>query len=153
MDKITSKSLPGFIPAGRALGFDSLFDMIGNALPNTNQAAYPPYNVINIKDEEDEFMIEFALAGFNLDEIEISLENNQLTVAGNKTDTISEDDAPEVTYLHKGISTRSFKREFVMADRIVVDGAEFENGILTVFLHRELPKAANPRSIKIKNVT
>jgi len=71
------------------------------------------------------------------------VEQNVLTLEGHKTEK------DEKTFLHRGISTRSFKRQFTLADHVEVKGARFENGLLVVELAREIPEAMKPRRIAI----
>jgi molecular chaperone IbpA len=107
-----------------------------------NSGNFPPYNVI--KEDEDTFLIEFAVAGFSKDEIEISQEKNALIIEGFK----DEDD--DRVYVSKGIATRSFTRAFALAEYVEVKGATFKDGILTVKLVRVLPKEDQPKKIAIK---
>jgi molecular chaperone IbpA len=107
-----------------------------------NSGNFPPYNVIKV--DEDTYLIEFAVAGFSKKDIKVSQEKNALILEG----SIEEDD--EKQYLHKGIATRSFTRVIALAEHVDVESAEFENGILTVELIRNLPKEERPRQISIK---
>jgi molecular chaperone IbpA len=107
-----------------------------------NSGNFPPYNVVKVN--EDTYLIEFAVAGFTKKDIKVSQEKNALILEG----SIEEDDAKE--YLHKGIATRSFTRVIALAEYVDVESAEFENGILTVELIRNLPKEERPRQINIK---
>ena len=84
-----------------------------------------------------------ALAGFTADEVALTVEQNVLTLEGHKAEK------DEKTFLHRGISTRSFKRQFTLADHVEVKGARFENGLLVVELAREIPEAMKPRRIAI----
>ena len=107
-----------------------------------NSGNFPPYNVI--KEDEDTFLIEFAVAGFSKEDIEVKQEKNALIIEG----SIEEDE--DKNYVHKGIATRSFTRAFALAEHVEVRSASFENGILTVKLVRELPKEERPKIIDIK---
>ena len=107
-----------------------------------NTGNFPPYNVV--KEDDDTFLIEFAVAGFSKKDITVSQEKNALLIEGK----IEED--KEKKYVHKGIATRSFSRAFALAEYVEVDSAEFENGILIVKLIREVPKEERPRQISIK---
>ncbi|WP_430650149.1 Hsp20 family protein [Bradyrhizobium lablabi] len=84
-----------------------------------------------------------ALAGFTPDEVALTVEHNVLTLEGRKAEK------EEKTFLHRGISTRSFKRQFTLADHVEVKGARFENGLLIIELQREVPEAMKPRRIAI----
>ena len=125
------------------LGFDNLFDdlmRVSNMQSNSN---YPPHNVI--KTGEDTFTIEIAVAGFAEGEIDISLNKRQLLIKGERK---REDDADR-EYLHRGISRRDFTHTFTLADHIEVRNASIENGILSVYLERQVPEEARPKSIAI----
>jgi molecular chaperone IbpA len=104
---------------------------------------YPPHNVI--KTGDDTVTIEIAVAGFSEGEIDISLDQRLLTVAGNK----KRDDSIEPEYLHRGISSRDFKQTFPLAEHVEVNGAAIKDGILTVYLERKIPESAKPKTIAI----
>lgn len=143
MNKITTRTLPGFLNE-RGIGFDRMFDMIDEAVGYAGTQTYPPYNLYSTS--EDDFVVEVAVAGFTMDDLEITQDGNKLTLAGNQ----ALEDGVTPTYIHKGISARSFKRDFVLAEHVTVEGAELKNGILSVSLRRELPEAMKPRTIDIK---
>ena len=125
------------------IGFDSMFDdlmRINQAQSNTN---YPPHNVI--KTGENTSVIEVAVAGFAEGEIEINVENQILTISGavNRTENAAHE------YLHRGISRRDFRQSFTLADHVEVKNATVRDGILTVYLERDVPENARPKSIAI----
>jgi molecular chaperone IbpA len=130
-----------FTPLTRStIGFDRLFDLVENA-QRAAEDNYPPFNIERLAD--DHYQITLAVAGFAPDEIEITAEQNKLTVEG------ALKDRPEREYLHRGISTRPFKRLYSLADYVTVQGASFENGLLKIELKREIPEAMKPRRIAI----
>ena len=148
---INTQTLPGFLN-GRGIGFERMFDMIDDTVSYTGSTTYPPYNVLSTS--EDDFVIELAVAGFKMDNLPITQDGSKLTIDGSVPVTNPfDDDVDEPTYLHKGISSRSFKREFVIAEYVTVEDAKLEDGILTVNLHRELPEAMKPRQIEIKKIS
>ena len=102
---------------------------------------FSPYNIERL--DENRFQISVALAGFTPDEVTLTAEENVLTLEGRKAEK------GEKTFLHRGISTRNFKRQFTLADHVEVKGARFENGLLLVELQREIPEAMKPRRIAI----
>ena len=122
------------------IGFDHLFDVL-NEVQRTADESYPPYNIERL--DENRFQISVALAGFTPDEVALTVEQNVLTLEGRKSDK------EDRTFLHRGISARSFKRQFTVADHVEVRGARFENGLLVIDLQREIPEAMKPRSIPI----
>ena len=120
MDRISLFSSPLF------LGFDH-FERLVDSLSKADDS-YPPYNIEQIG--EQGFRITLALAGFKKENINITLENNQLTIRGRQEAN------PNAVYIFRGIATRQFLRTFVLADGVEVTNAEFENGLLHVNLLR-----------------
>ncbi|AHX63097.1 Hsp20 family protein [Aeromonas media] len=130
-----------FTPLYRsAIGFDRLANLIESAASNGN-AGYPPYNIEQLGDND--YRISMAVAGFTQEELELSFQENLLTVKGNKqADT-------ERHYLYQGIAERGFERRFQLADYVRVKGADLKNGLLHIDLAREVPEAMKPRKIEI----
>jgi molecular chaperone IbpA len=124
------------------IGFDRLFDVL-DEVQRTAEETYPPYNIERL--DENRFQISVALAGFTPDEVSLTVEQNVLTLEGHRADR------EETVLLHRGISTRSFKRQFTLADHVEVRGARFENGRLIIDLQREVPEAMKPRRIAISS--
>lgn len=123
------------------IGFDDIFDDLLNR--TTQSTNYPPYNIV--KQSDDSFAIELAVAGFKDGEISITTERNQLTVKGEQAVDLDS----QIEYLHRGISARSFSRTWTLADHVEVAGAKSENGILTISLERKVPEEQKPKSIAI----
>ena len=113
------------------LGFDQLERLVERTAKSGNDG-YPPYNIEQIG--ETRFRITLALAGFHEKDLSITLEDRQLVIRGRQSD-----DAEGRAFLHRGIATRQFQRSFVIADGVEVAGAEMENGLLHVDLHRAVP--------------
>jgi molecular chaperone IbpA len=124
------------------IGFDNMFDelMRINAQQSLN---YPPYNIV--KQTEDTFYIEVATAGFREGEVHINLDNRLLSIKGR----ISRDEEGAQEYLHRGISSRDFEREFTLAEHVEVINASQQDGILTIYLERKVPEEKKPKSIAI----
>ncbi len=138
-----------FSPLYRSsIGFDRLASMIDAASRGDHaQSSYPPYNIERV--DEDNYSITMAVAGFSAKDLEIESKSNQLTIKGKRLQ-----DNPESTqYLHQGIAQRPFEHRFQLADFVIVQGAELENGLLKVNLHRELPEAMKTRTIAIDTVS
>jgi len=127
-----------------AIGFDRLARLMDNAA--TADVSYPPYNIE--KTGEDSYRLTMAVAGFGPDDIEMTVKDNTLLVAGR-----AEQDAPKPELLYRGIAARAFERRFVLADHIVVEGAELTNGLLHVALKRVVPEALKPRRITVNGAT
>ena len=127
------------------VGFDRLFEELNREFANTKSTGYPPYNVAELND--DEWMISVAVAGFGMENLDITLDKNTLTVEG--TAPGGDED---VKYLHKGIGGRNFRRQFTLAEHVEVEGAELKNGILNIHLVRNVPEALQPKKIAIKTL-
>jgi molecular chaperone IbpA len=123
-----------------AIGFDRLFEL-ADAAQRMGEESYPPYNIERI--DENHFQISVALAGFRPEEVNLTVEQNVLTLEGRKTDKDGK------SFLHRGISARGFRRQFTLADYVEVKGARFENGLLVIDLQREIPETMKPRRIAI----
>jgi molecular chaperone IbpA len=105
---------------------------------------YPPHNVIKFSDND--YVLQFAVAGFKKEDVEVVSENGTLSISGQKKDPEIEDGAG---YVHKGIATRKFVRRFTLPEYFEVSGAHMEDGILSVSLFRNVPEAQKPRTIEI----
>jgi len=140
MTRLTTLDLPTFTRA--SIGFDRLFDEINREFANSKSTGYPPYNIAQIN--EDEYMISIAVAGFGMDNLDITLEKNVLTVEG----TAPKGDE-DVNYIHKGIGGRNFRRQFTLAEHIEVANATLELGMLNIHLVRNVPEAQKPKKIAI----
>ena len=114
-----------------SIGLDETFSRL-EALAGSG-SSYPPYNVVN--GDDGRTVLEVALAGFTSEEIEVSTERHVLTVAATK----SREDK-ERKYQHKGISQRSFARNWQMAEDVEIENVEFKDGLLTIVLRKELPE-------------
>ena len=124
------------------VGFDGLFkNMAEMSQGSKSLPSYPPYNVLQ---DGDDYVIEIALAGINKKDIDITLQENTLTVSYQSSEEESD------KKLYKGIAQRSFKRQFNLSEDIEVEGANFVNGMLNIFLQRIIPEEKKPKKIKIK---
>ena len=125
------------------VGFNQLFDQMERQFANSpNKDSYPPYNIEQLND--DEFIISLAVAGFNMDELDITKDGNVLSIEG-----IVAESSDKAVYLHKGISSRKFRREFTLADHVEVTDASLSLGMLSVHLLRQVPEALKPKKIAI----
>jgi len=131
-----------------AVGFDSIIDELMRTNAQQTNTNYPPYNVI--KHTDDKFTIELAVAGFDEQDIKITVDKNVLLIKGEQRQDVGELDK-EVEYLHRGISARNFTRSFTLADYVEVVDATAANGILKVELERQVPEAAKPKTIAINS--
>ena len=127
------------------VGFDRLLSTLDEALniPEKVLTSYPPYNIAKIS--EHRYVIELAVAGFKREEIDITLEDNKLTVQGNA----KKDEDGNKTYYHRGIALRNFTRVFTLADTVVVNSADLVDGMLVVELQNIIPENKKPRKISL----
>lgn len=114
------------------LGFDH-FERILDRVAKTSHDGYPPYNIEQTG--ENALRITLAVAGFSMEDLNVTIEDNQLIIRGRN----AEDDSGRV-YLHRGIASRQFQRSFVLAEGIEVKGASLDNGLLHIDLERQLPE-------------
>ena len=124
------------------VGFESLFDEI-ERMSSVKQSSYPAYDIEKISGNS--FLIVLALAGFSANELMIEATSSELIVCGNG------DKNGHHEYIHKGIAKRAFTKTFRLANNVVVDGAEFKDGLLSIHLYREDPKKEVPKKISIKS--
>jgi molecular chaperone IbpA len=131
-----------FSPLWRStVGFDRLFDLINNEIPNV-QDTYPPYDIV--RTGEESYRITVALAGFTPEQVTVTAQQNRLTVTGAKGANGNGKD-----YIFQSIAARSFERNFSLADHVEVEAATFDNGLLHIDLARKVPEAMKPRRIEI----
>jgi molecular chaperone IbpA len=131
-------------PHSRFIGFDHVWDEIEKLTAvGANEKGFPRHNIVKYSDEE--YAMEFALGGYKKKDLEIEAKPGVLIIRGNPEEEVGK------TYLHKGITTKKFVETFRLADHVVVDGAEFVNGLLVIKLRVELPEEQRPRKIEIKS--
>ena len=132
-----------FAPLFRtAIGFDRLARLMDTAASAAEGPSYPPYNIE--KTGEDTYRLTMAVAGFRSEDLELTVKENTLFVSGR-----SPNEGQKAEVLYRGIAGRSFERRFVLADHIVVDGADLQNGLLHISLKRVVPEALKPRRIPV----
>ena len=123
------------------VGFDRLHNEISRGF---GQVEYPRFNLI--RSDDTEYTLEFSLAGWDKNDIEVihSKKDGTITIKGTKQAKDS------VSYLHKGISGKSFNKSFHLAEHVAVDSAEFDKGLLVIILRLVLPEELKPVTIDIK---
>jgi molecular chaperone IbpA len=126
-------------PRSAFVGFDHLFDELDRVAKQAHDH-YPPHNIV--KTGESEYLIELAVAGFTKDEITVEVKDRSLTVTGEHISKGRE-------YVHRGISTKKFKRTFRLSEYVQVHGADLVDGILAVQLKVVVPEEMKPRKIEI----
>ena len=125
------------------LGFDHLEQMLERAAKSSSDG-YPPYNIEQTGPVG--LRISLAVAGFTMDDLQITQEDNQLVIRGRQND-----DTQGRVFIHRGIAARQFQRAFVLAEGIDVKGAWMDNGLLHIDLARPLPEA-RVKTIRITKV-
>ena len=119
------------------LGFEDAFKMLDHY---SSKSEYPPYNIERVSD--DKYTLELAVAGFKKEDIDISIEKNTLKIEG-------ESAKKDADYIHKGLASRKFTRAFHLNKYMEVYTAKMEDGILKVYLVRNVPDEEKPKHIKI----
>lgn len=128
-------------PRNAFLGFDHIFDQLEN-IHKHSKDTYPPHNVV--KEEELNYSLELAVAGFKQEHIDIEVKDHVLTITGDRPQRRDQN-----KYVHKGISARNWKKSFRLSEYTEVTGADLTDGILTVNLEVVLPEEKQPRKILI----
>lgn len=127
------------------VGFEKLVEEIKEASEKTKKSvSYPPYNIKQV--DENNYVIEMAVAGFGKTDIDVSLDNNKLTISGH----VETEESDESEYLWKGIANRAFQRTFTLADTIEVQSAEMVNGMLKLGLQNIVKANDAIKKIAIK---
>jgi molecular chaperone IbpA len=126
-------------PRSSFVGFDHLLNELDHVAKHSSDS-YPPHNILRTGDTD--YIIELAVAGFAKDELNIEVKDRTLTVTGEHVSKGRE-------YIHRGISTKKFKRTFRLSEHVHVNGADFKDGILSVILKYEIPQELRPRKIEI----
>jgi molecular chaperone IbpA len=130
-----------------AVGFDRVINDFFDNPTFSSAGGYPPYNVAKVTNEDTiSYEIVLAVAGFKEEDINITVENDQLHIAG-ESPVLDHGDAYE--YLHKGIAERKFTRSFKLAKNVEVRSANLDNGLLKIELEQIVPEEEKPRTIKI----
>lgn len=125
------------------LGFERLNRVVDSFHKTYNeQDKYPVYNVI--RKDEDNYVVQVAVIGFDKEDIEITVNDQDLIIKGN-----AEKDE-DTEFIHKGIATRAFTRTFALGEYMEITGAKLENGLLSITVERVIPEDKKPKTIKIK---
>lgn len=128
-----------------SIGFESIFDNLFTASEVANN--YPPYNII--KDDDENYTIEMACAGFHADEFNIHVvpDGNKLVVQG-----VQDRGEDKREFYHRGIGARNFTRTFALTEDVKVTGADYKDGVLIIGLQRVIPEEKKPIEIKVGSV-
>ena len=126
-------------PHSRFIGFDHLWDEI-ERLSGGNDKPFPKHNVVKLS--ETNYAIELAVAGYGEEDLTVKLSEGIVHVFGNKSDE-------DVEYLHHGITNKEFHRSFRISEHVVVEGADYKNGLLVIHMKVVVPESKHPRTIPI----
>ena len=126
-----------------SVGFDRFFNLLEIAQQAKATNDWPPYDIV--KSDDNTYRISIAVAGYAQDDLDITYQSNLLIVTGKKQE------APADSYLHRGIAGRPFEHRFELADHVRANGANLNNGLLSIELVREIPEALKPRKISIQS--
>lgn len=129
------------------IGFDTLFDNLERRYANAPTNNYPPYNVARL--QENLYEIEMAVTGFEKDEIKVTVEQNELTIVGERNK--SESDVT-VEFLHRGLALRDFERRFTLAEHMKIVSAQIKNGVLQIRIERIIPEELKAKVIDVVEV-
>ena len=141
--KFERKSMQGPFTA-KIIGLEHMLGLAQGVHKQEVNQTFPPYNILKLSDHD--YRVEVAVAGFSEDELSVETKEKQLTISGQKEVTQKE----VVEVLHNGIASRSFKRNFVLADFMEVKAAHISNGVLIIDLCREVPESQQFKAIKIE---
>lgn len=126
------------------IGFDRIFNTMERSWANSVNNNYPPFN---LERQGDIYTITVAVAGFDRSEIDVSVDQDQLIITGQKKPVVQNED---LETLHRGLALRNFERTFALSEHMEVKSAEIKNGLLTIVVERIIPEALLPRKIQIK---
>jgi molecular chaperone IbpA len=135
----TMTGVQSLFPRSSFVGFDHLLSELDYVAKHSSDN-YPPHNILRTGDHD--YLIELAVAGFSKDELNIEVKDRTLTVTGEHVSKGRE-------YIHRGISTKKFKRTFRLSEHVKVNGADLVDGVLSVELKYEVPEELRPRKIEI----
>lgn len=125
------------------IGYQDLLKRVNDAKSQVTKQSYPPFNVR--KTDENKYVVELAVAGFDKSDIDIEVKDSTLTI---KSDVKTKDVEGE-EWIHRGIGLRNFTRQFQLADTVEVKGAEMVNGMLKVWLENVIPEEQKPKKVEI----
>ena len=129
----------------RILGFEPTFQRLERVVNQPRNDSFPLHNIVYSKNNES-FKVEIALAGYAEDDIKVTLQDQVLTIETDELETSKND---ETNYIHQGIAQRKFRKQFTLGEFLVVEGADFTNGLLTITINKELPEEKKPKTIEI----
>ena len=121
------------------IGFDRIFNQLDNV--RTSTKTYPPHNVLKLN--EDNWLVELAVAGFSKDELTVELHENTLAIRGQKMEQAGRQ------YLYRGLAMRNFEKNLYIQDHIKIKHADYKDGMLNIYLEHLVPESKKPKQISI----
>jgi molecular chaperone IbpA len=130
----------------QVIGIDRFLNVAESALSRATESTFPPYNIVKVG--ENDYLIELAVAGFALEDLNVDTKERVLVITGERKNS----DIDPSDFLVRGIANRGFKRELQLAEFVEVKGAALKDGILSIKLSREVPDSQRHRKIDIVTV-
>jgi len=125
------------------IGFNRELDRLNNIHRyEAHNKSYPPYDLLKLDD--DKYQLSLAVAGFSKEDIDVSVDNGTLIIKGEIVEVM------DAEVVHKGIATRKFTRTFALGEYMEVGRAEMADGVLNIFVERNIPEEKKPKKIAIK---
>lgn len=124
------------------IGFNRELERLNNIHTLATRQSYPPYDIVKFND--DEYVVSIAIAGFDKEDVTVTVHNGSLVVKGE-----AEDLEIDGTFIHKGIAARKFTRTFALGEYMEVSSAEFKDGMLNINIKRNVPEEKKPKVIEI----
>lgn len=125
------------------IGFDEMLSSVVAGLKTSADSSFPPFNVEKLS--ENTYEITLAVAGFTIEDLEITAQKGLLVIKGNPKD----ERGSERVYIHRGLAQRAFTRKFALEENVEVSDAKIENGLLVISLVRHIPEEQQPKVVKI----
>lgn len=138
-----TKTLESFFNNMFFLGFNDQLSRWNSLTNSVKPSSFPPYNLIKI--DENTYKVEMAVAGYSKDDIDITVEKDQLLVSSKKFEDEETD-----TVIYQGIAQRQWRQKFILGEYMEVTGATLKDGLLIITVEKNLPEEAKPKTIKIK---
>jgi molecular chaperone IbpA len=132
------------------IGFNRELERLNTVHNLATRQAYPPYDIQQLDDKGDNFLLSMALAGFPEHGISVTLKDRTLVIEGDSK-TVTEDlDETPTSYIHKGIANRKFTKSFALGEHMEIGDATLRNGMLEIVIYRNIPEDKKPKQIKVK---
>lgn len=138
-----AKTLESFFNDMFFLGFNDQLSRWNSLTKMSKPSSFPPYNLVKV--DEDTYKVELAVAGYTKEDIDITVDRDQLVVASKETEEPTYSD-----FIYQGIAQRHWRQQFILGEYMEVTGATLKDGLLIITIEREIPEELKPKTIKIK---